>query len=81
MTPVFTVLEKYWYVTVLILTTYVFIILIIELKDLKYLQSRNIENLMLLRGDPPKGQKKFEKNFDGFNHASDLIAYAKQING
>lgn len=37
MTPVFTVLEKYWYVTVLILTTYVFIILIIELKDLKYL--------------------------------------------
>ena len=37
MTPIFTVLEKYWYIAVLTLATYLFIILIIELKDLKYL--------------------------------------------
>lgn len=44
-------------------------------KDLKYLQSINIENLMLLRGDPPKGQDKFEATTGGFNYASELISY------
>lgn len=48
-------------------------------EDLTYLKSRNINNLMLLRGDPSKGQDKFAENPDGFNHASDLISFAKQI--
>lgn len=48
--------------------------------DLKFLEDKGIENLMLLRGDPPIGQVKFEENPDGFNHASDLISFAKKIN-
>jgi methylenetetrahydrofolate reductase (NADPH) len=44
-------------------------------KDLKILQSINIKNLMLLRGDPPKGEEKFIAHVDGFKHASELIAY------
>lgn len=44
-------------------------------KDLKYLQSINIENLMLLRGDPPEGSGKFVAVENGFRYASDLIAY------
>jgi len=49
-------------------------------KDLNNLKNNGIENLMLLRGDPPKGQKTFNPNIDGFNHASDLITYSKNIN-
>lgn len=44
-------------------------------KDLQYLQSINIENLMLLRGDPPKGEANFIVPQNGFKHASDLISY------
>lgn len=43
------------------------------LKDLDYLYERNIENLMLLRGDPPKGQDTFVNENGDFHHASDLI--------
>jgi methylenetetrahydrofolate reductase (NADPH) len=45
------------------------------LNDLKYLQSKNIENLMLLRGDPPKGTEKFVAVENGFKHASELISF------
>ncbi|GJM59513.1 methylenetetrahydrofolate reductase [NAD(P)H] [Persicobacter diffluens] len=44
--------------------------------DLDYLQGLGVENLMLLRGDPPKGQSTFEKQESGFNNASDLVAFA-----
>jgi methylenetetrahydrofolate reductase (NADPH) len=47
------------------------------LEDLKFLKSINIDNLMLLRGDPPKGQEKFEAAENGFQYASDLIEFAK----
>src|SRR3989304_5881856 len=43
------------------------------------LQNRHIKNLMLLRGDPPKGMDKLADNPDGFNYASDLISFARQI--
>lgn len=47
-------------------------------KDLEYLQSIHIENLMLLRGDPPKGEKVFKTGLDGFQYASELIAYVDE---
>ena len=43
--------------------------------DLKKLQSINIENLMLLRGDPPKGEDRFIAPVNGFKYASELISY------
>ncbi len=46
--------------------------------DLEYLHGRGIQNLMLLRGDPPKGQSTFVSTSNGFNHASDLIAFVKK---
>jgi methylenetetrahydrofolate reductase (NADPH) len=46
--------------------------------DLKYITSMGIENLMLMRGDPPKGQGVFIPHPDGFAYASELIAFAKQ---
>jgi methylenetetrahydrofolate reductase (NADPH) len=45
--------------------------------DLAYLKGLGIENLMLLRGDPPKGEGKFTPHPEGFSYASDLIAFAK----
>jgi len=44
-------------------------------KDLDYLNERGVQNLMLLRGDPPSGQEKFIAVKDGFRYASDLIAF------
>jgi len=44
--------------------------------DLKYLSEKGIQNLMLLRGDPPQGEKTFKPIKNGFNHASDLISFA-----
>jgi methylenetetrahydrofolate reductase (NADPH) len=41
-------------------------------------QQAGIENLMVLRGDPPKGQEKFEKTEGGFQYASELLAYIKK---
>lgn len=46
--------------------------------DLLHLNNIGIENLMLLRGDPPKGQGKFIPHPDGFAYSSDLITFAKQ---
>lgn len=46
-------------------------------KDLEYLQGIGIQNVMLLRGDPPKGQDKFVTTDGGFRYASELIEYAE----
>jgi methylenetetrahydrofolate reductase (NADPH) len=43
------------------------------IEDIKYLKSKNVDNLMLLRGDPPKGTNNFVPHPDGFAHASELI--------
>ncbi len=37
-----------------------------------------IENILALRGDPPKGQKDFVQTRDGFAYAADLVAFIKQ---
>jgi methylenetetrahydrofolate reductase (NADPH) len=44
-------------------------------KDMEYLEYRGIKNLMLLRGDPPKGMEKHIPSADGFQYASDLISF------
>ena len=41
------------------------------------LDSRGIENLMLLRGDPPRDQPSFVPALDGFANAHDLVALAR----
>ncbi len=46
-------------------------------RDMEFLRKINIENLMLLRGDPPKGSEKFKPPENGFNHASELISFVK----
>ena len=43
------------------------------ISDIAALKSVNIENLMLLRGDPPKGSDKFVAHPEGFSYASELI--------
>jgi methylenetetrahydrofolate reductase (NADPH) len=48
-------------------------------KDISYLSDIGIENLMLLRGDPPQGMKGIRLNPEGFNHASDLISFVNKL--
>lgn len=44
--------------------------------DLDYLYNLNIRNLMLLRGDPPKGDKTYFQSKKEFQYASDLVKVA-----
>ena len=46
------------------------------LGDLDYLYERNIRNLMLLRGDPPKGSENYFDEKEGLKYASDLVKIA-----
>ncbi|MBN1158009.1 MAG: methylenetetrahydrofolate reductase [NAD(P)H] [Bacteroidales bacterium] len=46
--------------------------------DMLNLQKLGVENLMLLRGDPPKGSVSFQAPKDGFSHASDLIRFVRK---
>ena len=45
---------------------------------LDQLRDSGIDNLLPLRGDPPRGQTKFVKTDGGFAHASELVAFARQ---
>ena len=45
------------------------------------LAQSNIENIMALRGDPPKGETHFQKPKDGFAYASELITAINQRGG
>ncbi len=50
-----------------------------ELGDiLVELQDRGVENLMCLRGDPPRGETVFTPALDGFAHAAELVALARR---
>jgi methylenetetrahydrofolate reductase (NADPH) len=49
------------------------------ISDIGYLKSIGIENLMLLRGDPPKGAAGSFAQNSSFQHASDLIAFARSL--
>lgn len=42
------------------------------------LQGAGIENVLALRGDPPKGQDHFVRTEGGFDHASELIAFIRK---
>ncbi len=42
------------------------------------LQAEGIENIMALRGDPPKGQANFEQHPEGFAYAADLITMLRE---
>lgn len=39
------------------------------------LQERNVDNILALRGDPPKGMTHFVPENEAFSHASDLIRF------
>lgn len=41
------------------------------------LQKNGIENVLALRGDPPKGETKFTATKDGFAYANDLVDFVK----
>ncbi len=41
------------------------------------LERASIENVIALRGDPPKGETEFRPHPDGLSHASDLIAFIR----
>ncbi|MBI2428584.1 MAG: methylenetetrahydrofolate reductase [NAD(P)H] [Ignavibacteriales bacterium] len=49
-----------------------------EIKQIlsKYFES-GIQNIMALRGDPPKGQTGFQPHPDGFRNATELVAFIK----
>ena len=49
-----------------------------ELDDvLQRLDDAGIENVIALRGDPPRGEQQFTVTEGGFSHASDLVAHIR----
>ncbi len=49
-----------------------------EVKQLlEKLKTAGIENLLALRGDPPKGEHSFEPTPDGFRYANELIHFIR----
>ncbi len=44
---------------------------------LQRLKAAGIRNVLALRGDPPKGETEFRPVKDGFAHASELVAFAR----
>ena len=44
---------------------------------LQRLADAGVENMLALRGDPPRGQAEFAPHPDGFAHASELVAFAR----
>lgn len=45
---------------------------------LETLRDRGIENILALRGDPPKGQEKFLKHEKGFGYGNELVEFIKK---
>lgn len=51
-----------------------------ELRDiLQQLRADGIENIMALRGDPPRGQQQWQAHPDGFTHAIELVRLARSV--
>src|SRR5580692_5679003 len=46
--------------------------------QLDRLRDAGVENILALRGDPPKGEAKFERPKDGFGYASELVEFIKE---
>jgi methylenetetrahydrofolate reductase (NADPH) len=52
-----------------------------EIKSiLKNVESRGIQNIIALRGDPPKGEGKFTPPPGGFSNATELVEFVRQEN-
>ncbi len=50
-----------------------------EINDvLETLESGGVENVLALRGDPPRDQIRFEPAPDGFHYASELVAFIRR---
>ena len=49
------------------------------LEVLAELRHRGVENLMCLRGDPPRGQSNFVPAPDGFTYAHELVTLARSV--
>ncbi|MEM9443842.1 MAG: methylenetetrahydrofolate reductase [NAD(P)H] [Verrucomicrobiota bacterium] len=50
-----------------------------EIKEiLETYQQSDINNILALRGDPPKGQRDWQAHPDGFVYASELVAFIKK---
>lgn len=47
------------------------------LEYIKKFEEQGIENILALRGDPPKGQEQFVKPKDGFGYAYELVKFIK----
>jgi methylenetetrahydrofolate reductase (NADPH) len=45
------------------------------------MKKHNIENILALRGDPPKGEEKFVRPAGGFGFASELVSFIRELNG
>src|SRR5262249_20535250 len=44
---------------------------------LEELVENNLQNVLALRGDPPRGETRFVPTEDGFRHASELVAFIR----
>ncbi|QPJ66068.1 MAG: methylenetetrahydrofolate reductase [NAD(P)H] [Candidatus Nitrohelix vancouverensis] len=50
-----------------------------EIRDvLELLESKGVENVLALRGDPPQGQTEFVKPTNGFEYANELVGFIKK---
>jgi methylenetetrahydrofolate reductase (NADPH) len=45
------------------------------------MKTHNIENILALRGDPPKGEEKFVRPAGGFGFANELVSFIRELNG
>lgn len=50
-------------------------------KIIEEFEEAGIENILALRGDPPKGTEKFEKFENGFGYANELVSFIRAMNG
>ena len=52
-----------------------------EIKEIvEDLLAGGVENILCLRGDPPKGESAFEATEGGFSYGNELVAYANELN-
>lgn len=51
------------------------------LQYIKKFESHGIYNILALRGDPPRGEKKFVKPKDGFGYANELVEFINAKTG
>ncbi len=48
---------------------------------LESLKAAQVENILALRGDPPRGEEKFVPDSERFKHASDLVQFIREKEG